>query len=313
MASPLRRAVTSAGLALATVLVTAPLAQAGAQQPWAPLALSTVQDTRAAMRGEAFAHASYTLFAVQARHEDQDAAATLFRSTAATELNEHFTEEGELIDFVGSDESNIRQAIEGERHEAATMYPSFAEEAREDGDTKAAELFTELAADEDQHRKLLTTALKALTTGTVDVPAPPTVDPVKVRAGLPKVSSARTRHNLDEAMHGEALANAAYTLYARHAELKGQHKLAELFRGLAKVELREHFAGEAKLAGLVSRTANNLRASIAGERYEAKVMYPAFAARARAAGDVKAADLFAEIAGDEARHAAAFKEALEDL
>ncbi|WP_307808032.1 ferritin family protein [Streptomyces oryzae] len=272
-----------------------------------------MQDTRAAMRGEGFAHASYLFYSDQADREGHGRVAELFRSAAEVELDDHFTKEAATIAYVGSDEANIRQAAEGERAEATSMYPTYAEEARQDGDKAAAELFTEIAADEAEHRRLLASALKAVTTGNGTVPAPPKADPVQVPAGLPQVSSARTRANLEDAMHGEALANASYTLYAHHARETGQKQLARLFEGLADVELREHFAAEARLDGLVSDTATNLRTSIAGETYEAEVMYPSFARRAEKAGDAQAADLFTEIAGDEADHAASFRKALHHL
>ncbi|WP_051833736.1 ferritin family protein [Streptomyces sp. NRRL S-646] len=92
-------------------------------------------------------------------------------------------------------------------------------------------------------------------------------------------------------MPGEALAHARYTLYADHA---AGHRPApgRLFRGTAQVELYEHFAGEAVLYCLVGTTRANLTRSIAGERYEAEVMYPTFARRADAIRDHQAARLF---------------------
>lgn len=301
----------SAALALAATVTVAGAQTAAASSQ--TLALSTVQDARAAMRGEGFAHASYLLYADQADREGQGKAARAFRNAAGVELDDHFTQEAALISFVGSDEANVRQAMEGERHEATSMYPTFAEEARQDGDQAAAELFTEIAADEAHHLSLLAEALHAGLTGEGTVPAPPKVDAVEVPAGLPMVSSARTRANLEDAMHGEGMANAAYTLYARHARESGDGRLADLFEGLAESELREHFAAEARLDGLVSNTAGNLRTAIAGETYESQVMYPAFARRAADAGDTGAADLFTEIAGDEADHAQAFRRALHHL
>ncbi len=313
MTLPLARLARVTGTALAlTTAVSVTGAQAALADPRTP-ALSTVQDTRAAMRGEGFAHASYLFYADQADREGHRPVAELFRDAAEVELDDHFTKEAETIAYVGSDEANIRQALEGERFEATSMYPTYAEEARQDGDEAAAELFTEIAADEAEHRRLLASALDAVTTGSGRVPAPPKTDPVEVPAGLPQVSSARTRANLEDAMHGEGLANASYTLYARHARETGQKQLARLFGGLAEVELHEHFAAEARLDGLVSDTPSNLRTSIAGETYEAEVMYPTFARRAEKAGDGQSAALFREIAGDEAGHAAAFRHALHHL
>ncbi|WP_348651308.1 ferritin family protein [Micromonospora sp. WMMD1128] len=67
------------------------------------------------------------------------------------------------------------------------------------------------------------------------------------------------------------------------------------------------------MAGLVRSDAENLRKSIDGEVYEATTMYPSFSRQAASVGEDEAADLFAEIAHDEARHASAFLLALVDL
>ena len=83
-----------------------------------------------------------------------------------------------------------------------------------------------------------------------------------------------------------------------------------LFAGTANVELMEHFAAEAVLAGLIGTTRANLSTAITGERYESRVMYPLFARRAMAAGDFAAAILFRHNAADEARHAREFERAL---
>ncbi|WBB76916.1 hypothetical protein O7602_02680 [Micromonospora sp. WMMD1128] len=114
-------------------------------------------------------------------------------------------------------------------------------------------------------------------------------------------------------MHGEAFANASYTLYARHARDGGRPRLAQLWENTAGQELGEHFSETATLAGLVRSDAENLRKSIDGEVYEATTMYPSFSRQAASVGEDEAADLFAEIAHDEARHASAFLLALVDL
>src|SRR5665811_2635490 len=59
-----------------------------------------------------------------------------------------------------------------------------------------------------------------------------------------------------------------------------QTAVAKLFSGTAQVELQEHFAGEAVLAGLVGTNAANLQESITGETWEHTTMYPGFAKRA---------------------------------
>nr|WP_276515290.1 ferritin family protein [Actinomadura coerulea] len=117
---------------------------------------------------------------------------------------------------------------------------------------------------------------------------------------------------METALRGEAFANARYTLYGEHAKARSP-KLARLFERTAAVELTEHFAEQANLAGYVRSTKENLRKSIAGETYEATRMYPDFARTAREERAYEAARLFTEIAGDEAAHARAFKRALQHL
>ncbi|MEU6521764.1 ferritin family protein [Streptomyces sp. NPDC046924] len=273
----------------------------------------TIADLTTTLQGEAYAHAAYSLFAAEADRQGLPAVAQLFRTTAQTELNEHLHEAATLLGLVGGNAANLRQAIEGETYEHEVMYRRFADQARQDGDLKAAELFRELAADEGRHRDAFRTALTVVTTGHGTVPVPPKADVVSVPAGLPKVKAARTKANLDTALHGEALAHAKYMLFAAHAKQTGNAALARLWEGTAKVELQEHLAGEAVLAGLVRATRENLRMAVTGEHHEATKVYPGFAERATAVGDTTAARFFRDTAADEARHAAAFQKALDQL
>lgn len=133
-----------------------------------------------------------------------------------------------------------------------------------------------------------------------------------IPAGTPSVSEA-TLANLLTAMHGEAFAYAKYTLYAEHAQATHQPELAALFNRTAQVELTEHFAEEATLAGLVRDTRTNLATSISGETYEATVMYPTYAAQAAAVGDKTAARVLRHNGRDEAQHARAFTRVLVGL
>ncbi|GAB2940774.1 hypothetical protein GCM10027075_46600 [Streptomyces heilongjiangensis] len=278
-----------------------------------PLHAQTLADLNTTMTGEAYAYAAYGLFAAEADRQGLTAVAKLFRSTARTELNEHLREAAALAGTVGSNADNLRQAISGETYEHQVMYRRFAEQARADGDLEAAELFSEIAEDEGRHRDAFRAALRAVTTGHGAIPAPPEADVVQVPAGPPKVKAARTKANLDTALHGEALAHAKYMLFAAHARQTGNIALARLWEGTAKVELHEHFAAEAVLAGLVRTTRVNLRTAIAGERNEATTVYPRFARRAAAVGDTSAARYWRDTAADEAGHAAAFQKALDQL
>jgi rubrerythrin len=116
------------------------------------------------------------------------------------------------------------------------------------------------------------------------------------------------------AMAPLGVASSVLVPAASAASARSHHVvIARLFSGTAQVELREHFAGEAVLAGLVGTNAANLRDAITGETYEHTTMYPGFARQATKDKCLGAAKLFTEIAGDEGGHAAAFTTALRSL
>ncbi|WP_329249054.1 rubrerythrin family protein [Actinoallomurus sp. NBC_01490] len=273
----------------------------------------TRADLAKAMRGEAFANASYRLYADQARREGLGSVADLFERTAATERDEHFAESAAMAGLVGTDAANLRAAISGEHYEANTMYPKFARQATEDGDANAADRFSEVARDEGRHEAAFRTALGVVETGRGTVPAAPDVTAHQVPAGPAKVHADRTKTNLDTAMHGEAEAYAKYHLWGEHATDKGDPDVGRLFKGTGEVERQEHFAEHAELAGLVGSTRDNLSKAIAGERYESTTMYPTFAHRAEKAGDTDAARMFSGTATDEGEHARAFEQARDRL
>lgn len=295
--------VTALGLA-----VLAPPAQAASDRTGsgaaAALAGSTTENLLAAMHGEAFARGSYLAYADQAKAVRNPSVAALFTRIAKAELDKHFTTEADLVGLVGSDDANLRAAIAGESSEATTMYPQFEAEAKAQGDEAAAALFHEIAIDEADHRARFEQALAALS-GDGTTPAPPTVTPVAIPAG-PALSQGATLANLKSALHGEAFASATYLAYAAQARANGHQELALLFTRISEVELREHFAGEAVLAGLVGQTGANLTTAATGENEEATSMYPQYAAEAEAAGDHEVATEFLKIAKDEGNHRDAF-------
>lgn len=115
-----------------------------------------------------------------------------------------------------------------------------------------------------------------------------------------------TRDSLLTALKGEAFAYVKYTLFAEKAAQEGYPEVAGRFRAAAHKERFEHFMELAKEYGLVGSTAANLADAIDGERSEATKIYPGFAKQARSEGREKAAALFDELAGDEAKHEAEF-------
>ena len=81
----------------------------------------------------------------------------------------------------------------------------------------------------------------------------------QITAQREKKMNEQTLQNLSTAMHGEAFAYVKYSLYAERARQGGDVQLANLLENTAKTERYEHFAEEAKLAGLVGSNSDNLR------------------------------------------------------
>lgn len=123
----------------------------------------------------------------------------------------------------------------------------------------------------------------------------------------------KTRANLEAALRGEAFAYVKYNLYAAQARKEGYEDIAKAFEKIADQERMEHLAEFASLYGLVGDTAKNLQDAIRDEGKEVSVIYPEFAATARAEGDTAAAERFEEIARDEQTHVNEFQSLLQSL
>ena len=103
-----------------------------------------------------------------------------------------------------------------------------------------------------------------------------------------------TPTNLQAAFAGEMNAREGYLAYAKQADAEQYPAIARLFRAFAKAESIHArrtvqalaMTGQPARAVLdrvnVGMTADNLRAAIADEKYEAEVLYPALIERARA-------------------------------
>lgn len=120
----------------------------------------TEQNLMTAFAGESQARNKYTYFASKARKDGFEQIADIFEETANNE-KEHakmwFKElnGGEIPSTM----DNLLAAAEGENYEWTDMYKEFAETAREEGFTRLAYLFEEVAKIEKEHeeryRKLL--------------------------------------------------------------------------------------------------------------------------------------------------------------
>ena len=165
----------------------------------------------------------------------------------------------------------------------------------------------EAADDEATHHRLFTSALHALP-GQGQIPAPPPLHSATIHRST-AVCSGQTETNLTTAEHSEALAWGEYTLFAQKA---AKTRLAQLFNGIAAVELQDHFANSAILSGLVGSNAANMQTSRTAEA-DAVQMYTTFASAATSAGEPLVAKAFRQFSGDEAKHEAAFKRALTNV
>ena len=110
-------------------------------------------------------------------------------------------------------EANLRAAFSGES-EARNKYTYFASKAKKDGYEQIAQIFTETADNEKEHAKIW---FKILTGGI-----------------------GTTEENLVAAAAGEKYEwTEMYAQFAKEAEEEGFSDIAELFKGVAKIE-KEH-------------------------------------------------------------------------
>jgi len=110
----------------------------------------TEENLQAAFAGESQARNKYTYFAKVARKEGYHYIARLFEETADNEM-QHAKEEFKLLKGIGDTKANLKAAMEGEHFETTKMYPEMAKDAKEEGDEKAAALFTTIGKVEAHH------------------------------------------------------------------------------------------------------------------------------------------------------------------
>lgn len=126
----------------------------------------TEKNLLAAFAGESQARNKYSYFASQAKKEGYEQIAAIFQETADNE-KEHAKKEFKFLKGIGDTKANLLAAAEGENHEWTSMYPEFAKVAREEGFTKIAKVFEEIAKVEKGHEKRYKKLLKNLEEGKV--------------------------------------------------------------------------------------------------------------------------------------------------
>ena len=126
----------------------------------------TEENLKAAFAGESQARNKYTFFAGVARKQGYHYIARMFEESAENEMR-HAKDELKLLGGIGSTADNLREAVGGENHETGSMYPTFAQEAEEEGIAAAAILFRQIAKVEKHHRDRFKKLLEMLEAGTV--------------------------------------------------------------------------------------------------------------------------------------------------
>lgn len=129
----------------------------------------TEQNLLAAFSGESMARNKYLFFAEKARQENQPEVAELFEKMAQNE-GVHGRLLYQRLKGVGGSAANLQEAIQGEYGEWSSMYPSFAQIAREEGFEDVGTLFEQIAKIEKDHEFRFLTALAKLS-GAAAAPA----------------------------------------------------------------------------------------------------------------------------------------------
>lgn len=122
----------------------------------------TRHNVETALADEAMAVLRYQLFADQARDEGYGRIAELFLAAAGRERPEHFRQLAALVGLVGTTRENLKAAMGGQVTEHRNLYPRFAAQAGEDGESEAERRFGLLHTDERCHADRLRDELDEL-------------------------------------------------------------------------------------------------------------------------------------------------------
>ncbi len=126
----------------------------------------TEKNLKAAFAGESQARNKYTYFAKVAKKEGYNYISKVFEETAANEM-QHAKDEFKLLNGINDTKTNLKAAIEEEHYETENMYPTFAKEAREEGNEEAAKLFEDIGKTEKHHEERYKKLLKMIEESTV--------------------------------------------------------------------------------------------------------------------------------------------------
>jgi rubrerythrin len=136
-----------------------------------------------------------------------------------------------------------------------------------------------------------------------------------------ELKGSKTEGNLKAAFAGESQANRRYLYFANTADIEGYNDVSAVFRSTAEGETGHahghleylEASGDPATGLPIGATADNLKASIAGETHEYTDMYPGMAKTARDEGFDEIADWFETLAKAERSHANKFQRTLDGL
>ena len=125
---------------------------------------NTLENLATAFAGESQANRRYLFFAEKAEKEGYPQIARLFRAVAEAETV-HARNHLRIMDSIGSTESNLKEAIQGENYEFTQMYPSFIEQAKAENNSSAQTSFDWANKVEKIHHSLYQKGLEDLEAG----------------------------------------------------------------------------------------------------------------------------------------------------
>lgn len=129
----------------------------------------TIDNLKAAFAGESQANRRYLAFAKKADQQGLPGVAKLFRAAAEAETV-HAHAHLRVLGGVKETADNLKEAIAGEHHEFASMYPEFLAAAKAENNAGAVRSFEYALAVEKVHHALYSDALAAVQSGK-DLPA----------------------------------------------------------------------------------------------------------------------------------------------
>ncbi len=134
----------------------------------------TIENLKAAFKGESTASAKYAAFALQAKQEGLTQLATMFEATSKAEQI-HAANHKAVIEKMGqkvdpvkpefqtkTTKENLEDAIKGESYEMTTMYPGFIATAKDEDVAGAIKSFRWAMETEKKHQVMYQNALNAL-------------------------------------------------------------------------------------------------------------------------------------------------------